>query len=112
GWRDPRSADAAVRLARRLDANAVHARTGCHIHTSYWPAKLAWLASAEPAVFSSARRFVSFCDYLYAELLGREVPTSMSIASATGMIELHARAWDQELLTTLEVGAEQLPEIS
>ncbi|MFL6021219.1 MAG: gluconokinase [Gaiellaceae bacterium] len=112
GWRDKRSADAADWLARRIDAAAVHARTGCHIHTSYWPSKLAWLASEEPDVFRSTRRFVSFCDYLYAHVLGRDVPTSTSIASATGLFELHARAWDPELLAILGVQREQLPEIS
>src|SRR4051795_5316559 len=112
GWRDTRSADSAAWLARRVDAAGVHARTGCHIHTSYWPAKLAWLAQEEPEVFRRARRFVSFCDYLYAQILGREVPTSLSMASATGMLELHARAWDPELLALLGVEAERLPEIS
>jgi gluconokinase len=112
GWRDTRSADAAESLARRLDADAVHARTGCHIHSSYWPAKLAWLAAEEPDVFRTAHRFVSFCDFLYAELLGREPTASLSMASASGMVELHARAWDQELLTTLGVEAERLPQIS
>jgi gluconokinase len=112
GWRDTRSADAAEWLARRVDADAVHARTGCHIHTSYWPAKLAWLAAEEPDVFRSARRFVSFCDFLYTELLGREPTASLSMASASGMLELHARAWDQELLALLGLEAEHLPEIS
>src|SRR5205085_6871914 len=41
-WRDTRSEDAAEWLRRRLDAEAVHARTGTHLHSSYWPAKLAW----------------------------------------------------------------------
>jgi gluconokinase len=36
----------------------------------------------------------------------------MSMASATGLMELHARAWDSELLATLRVEAERLPEIS
>src|SRR5262249_13268938 len=54
----------------------------------------------------------SFCDYLYAELLGRPVPASTSMASASGLFDLHARAWDQELLETLDVDAERLPEIS
>ena len=112
GWRDTRSADAAAWLSRRLDADAVHARTGCHVHTSYWPAKLAWLAAEEPDTFASARRFVSFSDFLSAELLGREVPTSLSMASACGLLDLHARAWDQELLETLGVEAERLPTIS
>jgi len=112
GWRDTRSADAAERLARQIDADAVHARTGCHVHTSYWPAKLAWLAAEQPDVWRSAHRFVSFCDFLYAEVLGRPVPISTSMASATGLFDLHARAWDQELLTTLGVDEERLPEIS
>jgi gluconokinase len=111
GWRDTRSADAAEWLTRRVDAHAVHARTGCQIHTSYWPAKLAWLAQAEPEVFRSAHRFVSFCDLVYAEVLGRSVGASLSMASATGMLELHARAWDQELLEAVGVERERLPEI-
>src|SRR5215212_7185662 len=101
GWRDTRSADSAAWLTRRVDADAVQARTGCHVHTSYWPAKLAWLAAKQPDVFRSARRFVSFSDFVYGELLGRVVPTSMSMASATGLLDLHARAWDQELLGIL-----------
>jgi gluconokinase len=112
GWRDTRSAGAADSLLGRLDNAAVHARTGCQIHTSYWPAKLAWLAQEEPEVFRSAHRFVSFCDYLYAQLLGREVPTGISIASATGLVNLETRTWDEELLDTLGLDAERLPEIS
>jgi gluconokinase len=111
-WRDTRSADAADELLVRLDNAAVHSRTGCQIHTSYWPAKLAWLAQEDPDVFRSAHRFVSFCDYLYAQLLGREVPTSIGIASPTGLVDLRTRTWDEELLDTLGLDAERLPEIS
>jgi gluconokinase len=111
-WRDTRSADAADWLLRRVDGTSVHARTGCHIHTSYWPAKLAWLAQTQPDVFRATHRFVSFCDYLYAELLGREVPTSIGMATPTGLVDLRARTWDDELLEVLDVDAERLPEIS
>jgi gluconokinase len=111
-WRDTRSADAADRLLQRVDAAAVRRRTGCYIHTSYWPAKLAWLAEEQPEVFRSAHRFVSFSDYLYAQLLGREVPASISMASPTGLVDLRARSWDEELLETLGVDAERLPVIS
>jgi gluconokinase len=112
GWRDVRSADAAEWLTRRVDRAAVHARTGCQIHTSYWPAKLAWLAQTAPEVFRGTHRFVSFCDYLYAQLLGRAVGTGISIASATGLVDLTTRAWDEELLAVLGLDAERLPEIS
>jgi gluconokinase len=111
-WRDTRPADAADWLTRRLDPSAVHARTGCHIHTSYWPAKFAWLAQERPDVFRAARRFVSFCDYLYAQLLGREVTASSSMSSASGLVDLGTRKWDEELLETLGLDTERLLEIS
>ena len=112
GWRDTRSANAADWLARRLDTDAVHTRTGCHVHTSYWPAKLAWLAEDEPEVFRSAHTFVSFPEYLYAQLLETvDVPMSLSVASATGLLNLQTRAWDEELLATLGVSEEMLPHL-
>ncbi len=111
-WRDARSADAATWLTRQLDSDAVHARTGCVVHTSYWPAKLAWLAQEQPDVFRSAHRFVSFCDYLFARVLGQEVTAGISMASATGLVNLGTRSWDEELLETLGLGPERLARIS
>ena len=112
GWRDTRSADAVAALARRIDPTDVHARTGCPLHTSFWPAKLAWLAREEPDTFESARRFVSFADYLYAQLLGEpDVPTSLSLASGTGLLDLATGGWDEQLLEILGVDREQLPAI-
>ena len=111
-WRDTRSAEAADWLLGRVDGSAVHERTGCQIHTSYWPAKLAWLARERPHVFRSARRFVSFCDYLYEQLLGREVATGIGMATPTGLVDLGRHAWDVELLETLGLEPERLPAIS
>jgi gluconokinase len=106
GWRDTRSADAAEWLARRLDPEAVHARTGGYLHPSFWPAKLAWLAQEHPDVYRDAAHFVSFCDYL------RGSPeTSVSIASATGLVDLTTSDWDTELLEVLGLDAERLPRI-
>ena len=113
GWRDTRSADAAEWLRGRVsDADAVHARTGAPIHPSFWPAKLAWLAEAQPEVFRASARFVSFSDYLYAELLGVEPVTSLSIASGTGLLDLATGDWDAELLEILGLGEDRLPPIS
>jgi gluconokinase len=106
GWRDRRSADAAVWLRRRLDAEAVSARTGAYLHPSFWPAKLAWLAQAAPEVFRDAARFVSFSDFV------RGAPeTSLSIASGTGLLDLTTNDWDEELLAVLGLDAGRLPGI-
>lgn len=107
GWRDTRSADAAEWLRRRLDNDAVHARTGAYLHPAFWPAKLAWLAETQPEVFRRAERFVSFADYL----LGKPV-TSPSLASGTGLLDLTTSRWDEELLAALGVDEERLPELA
>jgi gluconokinase len=104
GWRDTRSAGAAEALARKLDADRVHRRTGAFIHPSYWPAKLAWLAEDEPDIFRRTEWFVSFADYL------RGAPeTSLSMASSSGLIDLTTYDWDDELLDALGVDRDRLP---
>jgi gluconokinase len=106
GWRDTRSADAAEWLRRRLDPEAVHARTGAYLHPSYWPAKLAWLAQTEPELYRDAAHFVSFSDFV------RGAPeTSLSMASGTGLLDLTTNDWDGELLDALGLEAERLPRI-
>ncbi len=108
-WRDVRSAPYAEQLRERLDHAAVHARTGCFLHPSYWPAKLAWLRAEEAETFHRARRFVSFPDYLLLRLTG-ELRASLSQASATG---LYGRGgWDEELLELLGIESERLAPVS
>jgi gluconokinase len=107
GWRDTRSADAAEGLARRLDAAAIHARTGAFLHPSYWPAKLTWLAETEPETFSRAAWFVSFADYLRGK-----PETSLGMASTSGLLDLMTQDWDEELLSTLGLDRERLPRIA
>jgi gluconokinase len=108
-WRDTRSEDAAEWLKRRVDPDAVHARTGAHLHSSYWPAKLAWLAEEEPELYRSAGRFVSFADYLYERLTGQRLRSSVSLASGTGLLDLASADWDEELLSALGLDPERLP---
>lgn len=103
-WRDDRSAPDAEALARRLDAHAVHARTGCPLHPSFWPAKLAWLRREQPETFAAARRFISFPD-----LLVDPARTSISTASATGLLDQRSLAWDQELCRELGLDPARLP---
>ena len=110
-WRDQRAAKQARRLAARIDPEEVHARTGCVLHPSYWPAKLAWLREELPETFAEAERFLSFSDYLYGALLG-DTKTSLSMASGTGLVDLDALTWDERLLELLELTPEQLPEIT
>jgi gluconokinase len=105
-WQDRRAAAQAEELAARLDPAAVHKRTGCFLHPSFWPAKLAWLGPQA----AEAARVVSLADYLFLRLTG-ELRTTLSTASGSGLLDLRARRWDAELLGELHLDESKLPPI-
>src|SRR5687768_4930728 len=111
GWADNQSAAAAWQLRSRLDEAAIHSRTGCRIHPSYWPAKLLHLRTQDPAAYQATVRWLSFAEYLTMHLCG-ETSASVSMASGTGLLNQRNCAWDQELLGTLDVDERKLPTIA
>ena len=86
---------AASELRTHLDEMTIHARTGARLHASYWPAKLRWLAKTRPEVFARTAQWLSFGEYLHRKVLGRSV-CSLSMASGTGLLVTHERAWDTD----------------
>ncbi len=109
-WAVPRC-EAAHTLGELLDEDAVHARTGCRFYPSYVPAKLLRIYQLNPELFYSASRWLSFGDYLCLRLFGRAV-TSISMASGSGLFDVHACEWDRELLHTLSVRPDQFPYVA
>jgi gluconokinase len=106
-WADTRSFAEAQVLHAALDDEAVHARTGCHLHSSYWPAKLRWLAREHPAETARVARWGSFGEFLELSLFG-EATTSVSMASGTGLIDQATARWDPEALAAAEVDEHRL----
>jgi gluconokinase len=110
-WADRRGAGAARELRGGFDEAAVHRRTGCVLHSSYWPAKLLWLSRERTGDFERTERWVSPADYFYERFFGRtHVGTSM--ASATGLFDQNLRRWDGEVIEALPVEQTQLSPIS
>jgi gluconokinase len=106
-WADTRSSADADALRARVDEDALHARTGCHLHASYWPARLAWLRRTAPDVVARVARWGSFGEHLERRLLG-DAATSLSMASGTGLFDQDALAWDDEALRLAGVDRERL----
>src|SRR5918912_360435 len=106
-WADTRAHNAAAELRTRLDQDAVHARTGCFLHPSYLPARLLWLSRAQPETWRRATRWVSFGEYLHQRLLGKAI-CSVSMASGTGLLDVHRCAWDREVLDAIGLDPAQL----
>ena len=110
-WADRRAAPAARELRGRLDELAVHRRTGCVLHSSYWPAKLLWLSRENAEAFERTERWVSPADYFYERFFGgSQVGTSM--ASATGLFDQNLRRWDEEMVRALPLEQVQLSRVS
>jgi gluconokinase len=106
-WADSRAARDAALLRGALDEEALHRRTGCHLHASYWPARLRWLARERPADTSRVAHWGSFGEHLELALFG-ETATSVSMASGTGLFDQDALRWDPEALAAAGIEAEQL----
>ena len=101
-WADARSAPYAAQLRDKLDEAAIHARTGCRLHSSYWPAKLAWLRDTQRETFDAVRAWVSPGEYVQRRLQGGGSP-SVSMASGTGLLDQASCEWDMELAAELGV---------
>lgn len=108
-WSDTRSARQVESLRERLDERAIHARTGCRLHQTYWPARLRWFAEQEPRAFRRVSRWMSLPAFLQRRWLGRDAE-SVSQASGTGMFLHHGATWgwDPELCAACHVTPEQL----
>jgi gluconokinase len=106
-WLDARSRGEIPALRQQLEDRGVHARTGCVLHWSYWPAKLRWLRAAQPAVFSKVQRWMSFGELLLQRLT-EEAQLSVSMASGTGLLDVHHCDWDAEVLDTIGVSRDCL----
>ena len=85
-----------------------HERTGCVPHSSYWPAKLLWLAPIAPRMNSAPPiDCLSFPEYLFLKLFGSP-GASTSMVSATGLWNQNAIELRRETLAALPIRREQL----
>lgn len=109
-WTDTRAAGEVDRLRAEVDERAVHGRTGCRLHSSYWPARLRWFRRRDTKTFHRVRRWMSLPAFIERQWLGREAD-SISQASGTGMFVHDRTAWDDELCRLCSVSPDQLGRI-
>lgn len=106
-WADGRCREDAARLREKFSETKIHARTGCMLRASFWPARMRWLKRTRPGLFAKVRCWISPGDWLWMQWTGvRGVGTSM--ASGTGLFNPHRLQWDAELLGHCGLKAEAL----
>jgi gluconokinase len=107
-WADSRMRRTAAMLRTRYDERKIHARSGCMIRASFWPAKLRWLAKTKPAVVKRVRQWMSPAEWLYQQFCG-EVRSAHGMATGTGLYNPRTRAYDPALLNLAGVSERVLP---
>lgn len=108
-WSDLRADAIAQELRQSETGKAIYARTGVPLHAMSPLCKLIWLRRHAPDIFRKAHKYVGIKEYVWFRLTGK-YQADISVASATGLLDLHRNAWDPEALALAGISPEQLPE--
>jgi gluconokinase len=109
-WADSRAAGQAERLHPTAAGLALHRRTGTPMHCMSPLPKLIWFREEQPRLFEQVEHWVGIKEYVLHRLCGVLV-TDHSVASGTGLMDIHRLVWDVEALTLAGIHPEQLPEL-
>ncbi|MEW6424738.1 MAG: gluconokinase [Bacillota bacterium] len=108
-WADNRSVRQADFLKGADNGMQIYGRTGCRVHPMYPFAKILWFKEERPEIFRRAAKFVSLKEYVIHRWFGRFV-IDKSVASGTGLFNIHTLQWDDECLDLAGIRREQLSE--
>jgi gluconokinase len=110
-WADQRAADVATALREDGRAGSLHDRTGTPVHAMSPLVKLAHLAAEDAGAVRAVPRWGGVKELVVAALCGGAPVVDRSIASATGLYDIHGRRWDDEALAVAGVRPGQLAEV-
>jgi gluconokinase len=106
-WADSRSVRQAELLKEKGNGSQLYLHTGTPIHPMSPLTKLMWMKEEDPETFRRAAKFISIKEYVLYRLFGEYV-VDHSIASATGLFDLHQLDWYDPALQTAGITREQL----
>ncbi len=107
-WADSRASAQAERIRASPGGLALHRRTGTPVHPMSPLTKLVWFRENEPELCGRVAHWVGIKDHVVAQMCGVLV-TDHSVASGTGLLDIHRLHWDPEALALAGVVATQLP---
>lgn len=108
-WSDTRSRAVAENLRQTALGKALYRATGTPVHSMSPLCKLRWMREQQPALFNAAHKFISLKEFVWYQLFG-EYKIDHSLASATGLFDVHNLRWHDEALAFAGVSAAQLSE--
>jgi gluconokinase len=109
-WADNRAHSLAEALKESDQGKNFYQKTGIPIHTFSPMTKIAWLKEHDTITFSKTYKFISIKEYIWHHLTGEYVIDS-SMASGTGLMNIHTLQWDLDILDYLKIDESQLSKI-
>ncbi|GID92629.1 gluconokinase [Amorphoplanes digitatis] len=110
-WADNRAAGLSERIVGTGRAKSLQARTGTPVHPMSPLTKLAWWRETDPAKLRDTPRWGGVKEIVLAGLADEGFLLDLSVASGTGMYDIHRRRWDHEALELTGVRRHQLAEV-
>ncbi|SEN14340.1 gluconate kinase, FGGY family [Chitinophaga rupis] len=110
-WADNRAKKEAQELRRSALGSSLYAATGTPIHPMSPLLKIAWLRNQDNERFKQTSKFLSIKSYIIHQLTGKYL-IDYSIASATGLLNIHTVAWEADALQYAGITAAKLPELA
>ena len=110
-WADDRAAAQAEAVRQSGLGRELYQATGCPPHGMYPLYKLRWLHKHQPDLLQQAGHLVSAKEYVTARLTGRYL-VDYSLASGSGLLNMHTLAWEPEALEAAGIPRDQLSELS
>lgn len=107
-WADNRSEPNALALRDTPEGRLIYRQTGTPVHAMSPLCKIMWLREQQPAVFAATAIFPGIKEYIFHHFFGSWL-TDHSVASATGLFDIHTLSWNDTALKVAGITAEQLP---
>lgn len=106
-WLDTRSSKYAGRTRREPLGRRIYENTGCPITSAYPFSKILWIKKEFPQLYKKTDKFISIKAYLISKLTG-ELLVDQSVASGSGLLNIHRLNWDEDALAFLELPSGKL----
>lgn len=106
-WTDGRGMPQAQAIRQTPKAAELYQHCGCPAHGMYPLYKILWLRKVKPEVFAQAARFITAKEYLFEQLTGRQA-VDYSLASGSGLLNVHTLNWDSLSLDLAGIKPNQL----
>jgi gluconokinase len=106
-WADSRGEKYRDQLSQNYKSDLFYSRTGCPLHSSYWPAKIMWL---KENIHEKIDKYVSIKEYIIFKLSGKW-KTDYSLASTSGIFNSLKKEYDKKILQILDLTENDLAKV-